>query len=297
MRLHFERGPAIDRPAPDQLSDGLRRLSLPDNSFAILDGGPLTYLQVAAEGGGRYLLEYQEGSVDRHYQATSPLSLDQVTAAFLSYLGEDARWRTAAEWRRIPVGPAAIAAGRTTAGGGGPSPAKRLGRRARHRPAAPARSGHRAVGVTIYYAVLIPVAAVFAALLLRAGITGALATFGVIGEPGYAAVAECHSAGRSVDCTGIFTPARAGSHPATVSIQGSYSPDQIRSGRRIPVHVFDGDAWPEGPSTAPDWVIPLGFGCFFVVAFVAGAIGAVRHWMRRRRGAATTAAEARMPRA
>lgn len=133
------------------------------------------------------------------------------------------------------------------------------------------------MGITIYYAILIPIAAVFTALLRRAGITGALATFGVIGDPGYAVVAERHSVGRSVDCTGIRTPSRAGAVPATVSIQGSYSPDQILSRRRTPVHVLDGDACPEGASTALDWAVPLGF----AVAFVAGAIRAVRHWLRR----------------
>lgn len=80
-----------------------------------------------------------------------------------------------------------------------------------------------------------------------------------------------------MDCTGIRTPSRAGAVPARVSIQGSYSPDQILSRRRTPVHVLDGDAWPEGASTALDWAVPLGF----AVAFVAGAIGAVRHWLRR----------------
>jgi hypothetical protein len=284
VRLQFEAGPAVEDPTPDQVTDGLRRLSLTDSSFAILDSGPLSYIQVAAEGEDDYLLEYQEGSVDQHYQASAPVTLDQVTAAFLSYLGQDDGWRTSAEWRHLPVGGASASAPATGRGSrrSGHAHHGATGTRLRVGKARPATSGRTPVGRVIFYAILIPITVIFAALLLRAGIGGALATFGAIGEPGYVVVTSCQSSGRSVSCYGIFTPSRGVALPTRVSVQGAYSPDQISSGHRIPVHLLAGDAWPEGMATAPDWIIPLGFGCFFVVGFVVGAVGTIRHWLGRR---------------
>lgn len=83
------------------------------NHFAILSKSGLTYLQASTDisylGGSKkkssgFVLEYQDGSLDEHYQAIEPLKRDQVLQAFEWYLQRDRRWISAFVWKKIPLG-------------------------------------------------------------------------------------------------------------------------------------------------------------------------------------------------
>ena len=128
MELTLESGRVIaDATEADILS------SVEGEDFAILGGDPDTYIQCAeqSEPPYEYILEYQEGSLERHYRAADgPVTLDRVIAAFIKYLRRDSSWRSDFRWERItlsaPVDPA-------------PRPAS-----------GPGRSLKRAEGVTVY---------------------------------------------------------------------------------------------------------------------------------------------------
>ena len=82
------------------------RQRIEGEEFAILALDDGTYLQCAEqkEAPYEYLLEYQEGDVSRHYQATDEgVPLDRVLAAFVKYLRGDASWKSDFEWRRIEL--------------------------------------------------------------------------------------------------------------------------------------------------------------------------------------------------
>jgi hypothetical protein len=79
---------------------GLFRLSSSGPRFAVLDRGPHRYIQAYALDSGDLDVEYRDGGPDRAYVAGYPQPRDAVAAAFLSYLADDNRWRTAFEWRR-----------------------------------------------------------------------------------------------------------------------------------------------------------------------------------------------------
>jgi len=49
------------------------------------------------------VLEYQDGSLDRHYRAARPLPLQDVTRAFRSYLLGDGAWRSGYDWERLDL--------------------------------------------------------------------------------------------------------------------------------------------------------------------------------------------------
>jgi hypothetical protein len=69
-----------------------------------LGADPDTYLQCAEqqEPPYEYVLEYQDGSLDRHYHAVDgPITLDRVLAAFIKYLRRDSSWRSDFRWEMI----------------------------------------------------------------------------------------------------------------------------------------------------------------------------------------------------
>jgi hypothetical protein len=79
---------------------GLAKLSSMGPRFAVLDRGPHRYIQAYALDSGDLDVEYRDGGPDRAYESPFPQPRDAVVDAFLSYLNDDNRWRTAFEWRR-----------------------------------------------------------------------------------------------------------------------------------------------------------------------------------------------------
>ena len=72
--------------------------------FAILGVNPDTYIQCAEqrEPPYEYVLEYQDGALDRHYQAVDgPITLDRAVAAFLKYLRRDSSWQSDFQWEEM----------------------------------------------------------------------------------------------------------------------------------------------------------------------------------------------------
>jgi len=71
--------------------------------FAILGIDPHYYIQCAKqkEPPYEYVLEYQDGSLDQHYQLVDgPITLDHVISAFLKYLRRDMSWQSDFQWER-----------------------------------------------------------------------------------------------------------------------------------------------------------------------------------------------------
>jgi hypothetical protein len=94
-------GESVEQPSAEQLEEALRSLPGGPDSFAILTRSEGSYIQVLGGGESGYVLEYQEGSLDRHYFCPDPdLGIDAVVAAFQSYARDDDDWRTALSWRR-----------------------------------------------------------------------------------------------------------------------------------------------------------------------------------------------------
>ena len=100
MTLEFESGQLINSPTEADLS------RIDGEGFAILSQDPDTYMQCAAEPDrdGEYVLEYQDGSLDRHYHAVDgPITLQRVIAAFTKYLANDQSWLSDFEWERLDL--------------------------------------------------------------------------------------------------------------------------------------------------------------------------------------------------
>lgn len=101
VELKLESGRVIANASEDDIPS-----SIEGEDFAILGNNPDTYLQCAEqkEPPYQYVLEYQDGSLDRHYQAVDgPITLDRVVAAFLKYLRRDSSWRSDFQWERLEL--------------------------------------------------------------------------------------------------------------------------------------------------------------------------------------------------
>lgn len=92
MRLELESAQVIDNVTAANL-----RQYVEGEEFAILSAGtPHTYIQCAErdEPPWEYVLEYRDGSADRHYAAADrPITLERVLSAFAKYLRGDPSWQ------------------------------------------------------------------------------------------------------------------------------------------------------------------------------------------------------------
>ncbi len=94
----------IFNPSPEQIETAIRSITLSDDPFLILQKGAdsLTYIQAMLEDNSSWVVEYQEGDLKHHFQASN-LSTEKVTAMFVAYAGGDEVWRSSAKWERIEV--------------------------------------------------------------------------------------------------------------------------------------------------------------------------------------------------
>jgi len=99
MYLELGSGKTLKDPSPDQIADALSALPGGDGSSAILSWSPMVYIQCMGSEREGFVLEYQEGSLDKHFIASdNHLSLAAVTRAFLSAANGDEGWRTQVAW-------------------------------------------------------------------------------------------------------------------------------------------------------------------------------------------------------
>jgi hypothetical protein len=97
---------------PDTTSIGLAIQSLSQNgkTFVIVGRNDSTYMQTYRFGPNKYILEYQDGSVDQHFEVrelekdeATELSEDQVTSAMQQYVNGDRTWREQFHWVKMQL--------------------------------------------------------------------------------------------------------------------------------------------------------------------------------------------------
>lgn len=133
MQLTFQSGLVIENPSEADIRD-----RLPPEIYTILDADRDSYLQChvkfpwpafgshefkamprprgrlrkyailpawsRASPNQGYILEYQDGSLSKHYRAVdSPIVLEQVIDAFSKYLRGDESWRSDFTWEKMEL--------------------------------------------------------------------------------------------------------------------------------------------------------------------------------------------------
>ena len=96
----------IHDPSPEVIAAVIEGLPAGGDSFAILasDADELTFIQAIGSPAEGFALEYQDGSLDRHFEcASQDLTAEHVVLAFRSYQRGETVWRTAFEWRPMEL--------------------------------------------------------------------------------------------------------------------------------------------------------------------------------------------------
>jgi hypothetical protein len=98
----------ISNPTLIDIKRSIRSIKPSDSSltsYVILDKGAssYTYLQAVRETDGQWVLEYQDGHLDEHYQAAAMLDTEGVVARFLLYAEKNESWRSGIDWELIEI--------------------------------------------------------------------------------------------------------------------------------------------------------------------------------------------------
>lgn len=104
-KLEVEKGASLTDPNPIAIAKALRQLTPSGNSFAIYlrGGNGGTYMQTACSDDG-FVLEYQEGSIESHYEAEEDqIPLDRVIDVFRRYARGDDSWKADFNWRKLEL--------------------------------------------------------------------------------------------------------------------------------------------------------------------------------------------------
>jgi hypothetical protein len=102
MKLDLN-GTELTQPRDEALIiRSLQSLNSDDDSFLILSKDEMSYIQTCKTSDGRYVLEYQEGSLAEHYECTDGmLNFQKVSMAFTSYLKGSDEWKTSLMWQPL----------------------------------------------------------------------------------------------------------------------------------------------------------------------------------------------------
>ena len=98
----------IEQANEDQLRRAVASLVSGVNEFLIVSITDVTYMQVGAERPGpgselEFPLEYQDGSLDEHYQATEHIQAAQLLEVFSSYVHGSATWKEMFVWTKLDL--------------------------------------------------------------------------------------------------------------------------------------------------------------------------------------------------
>jgi hypothetical protein len=90
---------------PDAVTIGriLAALDGDRHVLVTLERSHLTYLQASGDAHAGLALEYQDGSLDRHYRcAVALVPLETATDTFQRYARDDESWPTRLSWEHVP---------------------------------------------------------------------------------------------------------------------------------------------------------------------------------------------------
>jgi hypothetical protein len=101
MTLQTESGKLIKNVTEAEI-----RKLIGEEQFAILSVDDNTYMQCSEQDDppDEYVLEYQDGSLKRHFAATDgPITLERVVEAFVKYLRGDESWKKDFRWEKMTL--------------------------------------------------------------------------------------------------------------------------------------------------------------------------------------------------
>ena len=84
----------------EQITVSLSTLTGVGDSFLILAKDEMYYLQACGDKESGFQVEYQEGSLDEHYESCSILTFSEAVDIFHSYFDGNDDWKTGYSWKK-----------------------------------------------------------------------------------------------------------------------------------------------------------------------------------------------------
>lgn len=104
MKLEAEGQRTIVDPQSGQIESAVSLLARPARNFVILSRSETSYIQAAIVGSNRLVLEYRDGSAEKHFRSVrDDYSSGEVVAILEAYRRGEGSWWNENEWRRIDV--------------------------------------------------------------------------------------------------------------------------------------------------------------------------------------------------
>lgn len=103
MKLEFEQGTAIENPSNADIAEELPKVGGERGPFAILEESAQEYMQVgrSADDASKFTLEYREEGTQ--YQATEPVPLEEVVAAFQDFARGKETYKERHDWTELDL--------------------------------------------------------------------------------------------------------------------------------------------------------------------------------------------------
>ncbi len=101
-RLELADGTILRSPSSWEISESLRSLEPEENNFAILATADEVYIQTATDEIDSWVLEYRDGSADRHFGA-SVSDVERIISAFTRYAEGDRSWLEDFQWEPVSL--------------------------------------------------------------------------------------------------------------------------------------------------------------------------------------------------
>ena len=100
MKLVDDLNTTIVDPAPPQIRDFILALSR-DDAFAILELDEQVYMQLSGTVDDGFILEYREGSEDKHFGVYDPsLNADEAITAFCEFAQSKDGYKARYVWQK-----------------------------------------------------------------------------------------------------------------------------------------------------------------------------------------------------
>ncbi len=94
----------IESPSEEVIAESIYSLVDDMDHFLILESSNMTYLQCIGDAQKGYIVEYQEGSTDRHYSSgRNRLDADHTVRIFLNYAKGSDDWKNGISWEKISL--------------------------------------------------------------------------------------------------------------------------------------------------------------------------------------------------
>jgi hypothetical protein len=94
-------GVEATNPSPEDIRRAIRGIKPGKDAFVILRKGAngLSYIQAALKKDGKWIVEYQDGHIDKHYEAEHRVDTEVLVRAFQAYAQGENTWRTGNKWK------------------------------------------------------------------------------------------------------------------------------------------------------------------------------------------------------